>query len=145
MKSEKGLKQFKDKWQAFASTNWLQVTRVHVEVLSIIIIVACGLSVLTLKTKSHAALTYDKGKITYTGYVVNHRMNGQGKLVYANGDTYTGDFVNGTFDGQGTFQAKNGWYYKGEFSNGEPNGQGVLKAKNNEVYKGTFKQGIYQK
>ncbi|MGT2888463.1 hypothetical protein N1495_09530 [Streptococcus didelphis] len=123
----------------------LNITREKIEILSIIIIFVCGLSVLTINTRSHRALIYNQGKLKYTGYVVNHRMNGQGKLVYENGDTYQGHFKNGYFDGEGYFKASTGWSYKGQFKEGQADGKGVLKAKDNKVYKGTFKQGIYQK
>lgn len=123
----------------------LNITRAKLEILSVIIILVCGLSVLTINHKTKTALTYDQGKIKYTGYVVNHRMTGKGKLVYANGDTYVGGFEKGIFNGQGTFKASTGWTYTGEFKKGQADGKGVLKAKNNKVYKGTFKQGIYQK
>ncbi|ASL33945.1 hypothetical protein DIX60_00205 [Streptococcus iniae] len=121
------------------------VTRAKLEIVTLIIIVVCGLSVVTTNHKSKTALTYDNGNIHYTGYVVNYRMTGKGKLVYANGDTYVGDFKKGIFDGNGTFKASTGWTYTGDFKKGQADGKGVLKAKNNKVYKGTFKQGIYQK
>lgn len=123
----------------------IKLTRVQVEILVTIILFVCGISVFTLTIKEKTSLTLNNGQVKYTGYVVNHRMNGQGKLTYANGDAYTGNFSNGVFNGQGQFVASNGWSYKGNFKNGQPDGQGKLKAKNGKVYKGTFKQGIYQK
>lgn len=103
-----------------------KLTREKLELTSVLLIVVCGLSVLPLAFKEKTALTYDDGKISYTGYVVNNRMNGQGKLTYENGDVYERQFTNGVF-------------------NGQADGQGTLKAKNEEVYTGTFVQGIYQK
>ncbi|EHI69277.1 MORN repeat-containing protein [Streptococcus ictaluri] len=123
----------------------LHITRAKMEILSVIIILVCGLSVLSVTVTSKTSLTYDKGQIKYTGYVLNHKMNGQGKLVYSNGDTYDGQFKNGVFEGKGTFTASNGWSYSGQFKAGQADGKGVLKAKNAKVYKGTFKQGIFQK
>lgn len=123
----------------------IKITRGRIELLTVLILIICGLSVFTLSMKSKATLTYDNGKITYTGYVVNHRMNGQGKLTYENGDTYEGNFVDGVFEGQGTFTSNSGWTYQGEFKNGQPDGQGTLTAQNGEIYTGTFKQGIFQK
>ena len=123
----------------------VKLTRGRVELLVVIILLFCSLSVFTLDFKSKATLIYDKGKITYTGSVVNHRMDGQGKLIYENGDTYKGSFVNGAFNGQGTFTSSIGWTYVGEFKNGQPDGKGTLTAKNGKVYRGNFKQGIYQK
>ncbi|MGT2935024.1 MORN repeat-containing protein [Streptococcus castoreus] len=121
------------------------ITRAKLEIFSIIVVLVCALSVFTVTFSSQTSLTYDQGRIRYTGYVVNHRMNGEGKLVFPNGDTYIGSFRNGVFEGEGTFTASTGWSYKGQFHKGQANGKGVLKAKNAKVYKGTFKQGIFQK
>ena len=123
----------------------IKLSRGKFELLAIVVILICGLSIFSLKIKSKTSLIYDSGKITYTGYVVNHRMNGQEKLTYENGDVYAGAFVDGVFDGEGTFTSHTGWSYTGEFQQGQADGQGTLKAINNEVYAGTFKQGIYQK
>ncbi|KHD44487.1 hypothetical protein ACVRZD_09430 [Streptococcus hongkongensis] len=125
--------------------NQLKITRAQVEIFSVIILLVLGLSVITINHKSKTALTYNRGQIKYTGYVINHRMNGQGTLVYANGDKYVGDFKQGVFEGKGTFTSKTGWSYKGDFKKGQADGKGTLMAKNNKVYKGTFKQGIFQK
>ena len=117
------------------------------ELLVVFLILICGLTAFSVSWRSKGTLVYNSsnGKITYTGTIVNHRMNGQGKLTYPNGDVDEGNFANGVFSGQGTFTAKSGWSYTGEFKNGKPDGQGTLKAKDGKVYKGTFKQGIYQK
>lgn len=123
----------------------INLTRGRIELLAVLVILCCGLSVLTVNQKSKATLRYNHGKLVYTGYVVNHRMNGKGKLTYENGDVYEGQFVNGVFDGQGTFTSSTGWSYKGDFKNGQADGQGTLVAQDKKVYKGTFKQGIYQK
>lgn len=123
----------------------INITRRHLELLMILILVICGLSVFRLSMTFKATLIYDNGKLTYIGDVVNHRMNGQGKLTYENGDVYKGHFENGVFEGEGTFTSKSGWTYKGEFKAGQPNGQGTLTAQDGKVYTGTFKQGIYQK
>ena len=102
----------------------IKITRGRLELLTVLILIICGLSVFTLSVKSKTTLTYDNGKITYTGYVVNHRMNGQGKLTYENGDHYEGNFNDGVFEGQGVFTSHSGWIYKGEFKNGQPDGEG---------------------
>ncbi|MCS4488933.1 hypothetical protein [Streptococcus sciuri] len=117
------------------------------ELLVVFLILICGFTVFSVIWQSKGTLVYNStnGQITYTGIIVNHRINGQGQLTYPNGDIYKGHFANGIFNGQGTFIAKSGWSYTGEFSNGKPDGQGTLKAKDGKVYKGKFKQGIYQR
>lgn len=121
------------------------LTRGRLELLCIILMLVCSLSIFTVLMTTKTTLIYDNGQITYTGYIRNSRMNGNGKLTYQNGDTYEGDFVNGVFEGQGTFVSSSGWSYTGSFKNGVPDGQGTLKAKDSNVYTGNFKQGIYQK
>lgn len=123
----------------------IQITREKLELLAVIVILVCGLSVFSIKFGSQSTLTYENGKIRYTGYVLNHRMNGHGKLTYPNGDVYEGNFVNGVFNGRGSFKSSMGWSYVGEFKKGQADGQGKLIAKDKKIYKGKFKQGIYQK
>lgn len=67
-------------------------SRSLIEAITVAIVVVFGALVFLVSVKQQATLTYDEGKIVYTGDVVNHRMNGKGKLVFANGDTYEGDF-----------------------------------------------------
>lgn len=115
------------------------------EFLTVVLVLIMASTVLLVSVKSQGTLTYYGGKITYTGQIVNHRMNGYGQLTFDNGDVYEGDFQNGVFSGQGKFVAKTGWSYEGEFKNGQPDGEGKLIAKDKKIYEGTFKQGIYQK
>lgn len=123
-----------------------QASRRHLlEFLVVVIVLVCGLSVFTVGRTSQASLTYDGGKITYTGKMKNNRMNGQGVLDYDNGDRYEGDFKNGVFHGQGVFVSHAGWRYEGQFKRGQADGKGKLTAKDGQVYEGKFKQGIYQK
>ncbi|MFC3927220.1 MORN repeat-containing protein [Streptococcus caprae] len=122
-----------------------ELTRKDWERIALLIIVLFGLSVLLVPIRSKGTLTYQDGALTYTGSIANHRMNGKGKLTYANGDVYEGNFKNGVFSGKGTFTSANGWSYTGDFKNGQADGQGTLKAIDGKVYKGKFVQGIYQK
>ncbi|TWT14501.1 hypothetical protein [Streptococcus sp. sy010] len=122
-----------------------KISRGMLEILACLIILILGAATFFIPIKSQAALTYDEGRLIYSGQVINSRFNGQGKLTYDNGDVYEGQFVNGVFNGQGKFVASTGWSYEGMFKAGQPEGQGVLTTKDKKVYKGTFKQGIYQK
>lgn len=119
--------------------------RRQLELLSVAVMVFFALLTLLVGQTQQASLTYDNGNLTYTGGVKSHRMTGQGKLTYGNGDTYEGEFKNGVFDGQGTFTSSQGWVYTGQFKNGQPHGQGKLTTQDQRVYDGQFKQGIFQK
>lgn len=123
----------------------LTFSREKIELITVFIILILGMSVFLIPLKTKTALTYDEGKIHYTGYVVNYRMNGKGKLTFENGDIYEGNFTNGVFNGKGIFTSNLGWSYEGDFRDGQADGQGKLIAKDKKVYEGTFKQGIYQK
>ncbi|NQN86431.1 hypothetical protein HO997_00630 [Streptococcus suis] len=119
-------------------------TRRKVEVLSLLLILICALSVFTGRIGNKQALTLDNGKLQYNGYVVASKMNGQGQLTFENGDSYQGQFKNGIFHGQGTYTSASGWVYTGEFKNGYADGKGKLTTEGQAIYEGIFKQGIYQ-
>lgn len=123
----------------------IEFSRNFIEKIAMVLIVLLGLTVFLVPIKRQGTLTYNNGKITYAGAIVNHRMNGDGKLVYDNGDVYEGGFDNGVFEGKGKFISHQGWSYEGTFKNGLADGQGILKTKTKKTFKGTFKQGIYQK
>lgn len=120
------------------------LTRKNAELASLIFILLCASTLFIGRIPTQQTLTFDKGKITYHGYVQANKMNGQGKITFENGDVYEGTFKNGIFDGKGTFTATDGWTYVGEFKQGQADGQGKLTTKTKTVYEGTFKQGIFQ-
>ncbi|MEW4354906.1 MORN repeat-containing protein [Streptococcus pneumoniae] len=133
-----------EKIRELYETYKVYLTRQNIEIFSVMVIVISALVVFTSSIPSHGVLTLDKGSIKYDGSLVRGKMNGEGTLTFANGDTYKGKFRNGTFNGKGTFTAKAGWTYEGDFVNGQPEGQGTLTTESNTIYKGKFKQGIYQ-
>lgn len=122
--------------------SWL--SRPRLELLCLLFIVICTLSVFTSRIPTKQALTLDNGKINYNGYVVANKMSGFGKLTFENGDKYEGNFKNGIFNGQGTFTSASGWVYEGQFKNGLAHGQGKLTTETQVVYQGKFEQGMYQ-
>src|SRR5690606_6635871 len=61
------------------------------------LLVACGDSA---PTTSSTALLPDGGR--YRGALVDGRLQGQGRLDYANGSFYEGEFKDGLFHGAGT-------------------------------------------
>ncbi|MCY7110994.1 hypothetical protein MK435_09030 [Streptococcus oralis] len=131
------LKQFYEKGRVY-------LTRPRLELIAVVVMVLCALSVFLLNTPKKGVLTLDGGALVYDGTLVRGKMNGQGTLAFENGDQYTGDFNNGAFNGKGTFQSKDGWKYEGDFVNGQAEGQGKLTTEQEVVYEGTFKQGVFQ-
>lgn len=120
------------------------LTRKNAEWPSLGLIILCTLTLFIGRIPLQKKLTFDGGKISYQGTVQANKLNGQGKVTFANGDSYEGDFKNGIFDGKGKFTAKDGWTYVGEFKKGQAEGQGKLTTQTKTVYEGRFKQGIYQ-
>jgi len=69
--------------------------------------------------------------------------NGQGTMIYANGDKYVGEWKKGKSNGQGTYTSatgpNDGDKYEGEWKGGKPNGQGTYTYANSD--KITFVDG----
>ncbi|XQE66598.1 C13 family peptidase [Pseudomonas sp. P3C3] len=77
----------------------------------------------------------------YRGEVVDGRLQGEGRLDYANGAFYEGQFKDGLFEGPGTWQGAGGERYTGQFHLGLFHGQGELVYADGTRYQGGFKQG----
>jgi len=54
-------------------------------------------------------------QFTYTGNFSYGLPDGDGKIIFDNGDIYEGEFYRGKIDGKGTMTFKNGSVYTGEF------------------------------
>ena len=52
----------------------------------------------------------------YTGTWQGDKMNGTGKIEFANGSTYEGIFINNKFEGKGKYTWPNGSFYEGDFT-----------------------------
>lgn len=75
----------------------------------------------------------------YEGQVSKGLKNGQGQLVYANGDVYKGQFKNGERAGNGICKfGATGALYKGDWRDDKPQGNGVLYTIPNEIIEGRF-------
>lgn len=75
---------------------------------------------------------------TYSGWMVNGKLQGVGEYTYKNGKVYTGEFINGTRDGYGKLTYPGGSWYSGEFSNDKRNGFGVYDSDLGVVYTGIW-------
>ena len=80
----------------------IKITRGRLELLTVLILIICGLSVFTLSVKSKTTLTFE----------------GQGVFTSHSGWIYKGGFKNGQPDGEGTLTAQNGKVYTGTFKQG---------------------------
>lgn len=68
-------------------------------------------------------------------------MDGDGTLVFKNGDKYEGSVHENLIDGIGTYTFKDGNYYEGEFVNGQMSGLGIFHFKNGSTFEGEFLNG----
>ena len=83
-----------------------------------------------------------KSFATYEGNFVDDKMDGKGKMSWANGDVYEGEFKQDMKHGMGRIRYKLGDFYEGQFFEGKMDGTGTYIWENGMKYRGTFKQGI---
>lgn len=86
---------------------------------------------------------WDMGSFTYTGYLVDGVQQGQGTMVWDNGNKYVGNWDYGQMHGQGTFTWSNGAVYKGSFHKGVRQGTGRYTFASGAWYEGDFVGGKF--
>lgn len=74
----------------------------------------------------------------YSGDTIDGVIEGQGRMVWSNGDTYEGSFNDGLFHGQGRIVQVDGISYEGEFRSGAITGTGTMIYSDDEEYAGEF-------
>ena len=80
---------------------------------------------------------------SYTGEFSNDAFNGYGTYIFLNGDKYIGDFLDGEFSGYGFYSYSNGDSYEGAYLNNQRNGFGNFKFNDGQEYIGEFKNDNY--
>jgi hypothetical protein len=78
----------------------------------------------------------------YIGFFVNEKKNGQGRMIYNNGDMYEGNWNNNKKSGFGKIIYNNGDIYEGEWENNKKDGNGKMKYKNGDICEGVWKNDI---
>ena len=89
----------------------------------------------------HGQGMYNSPKFCYNGQWDKGWMDGDGTLVFDNGDKYEGTVHENIIDGIGCYTFANGNRYEGEFVNGKINGLGVFQFKKGDRYEGEFVNG----
>lgn len=79
----------------------------------------------------------------YRGSIIDGRLQGPGRIDYANGAFSEGLFNSGQLQGPGRRRLASGDEFIGEFKHGQPDGLGQLRYRSGEHYIGRFKQGQF--
>jgi len=75
----------------------------------------------------------------YEGQMQKNLKNGQGQMVYPNGDVFKGSYKGGERHGPGICKfAATGAIYRGEWREDKPMGNGILFTLPNELLEGRF-------
>jgi hypothetical protein len=80
---------------------------------------------------------------SYEVTMVQGRIEGAGKIKYANGNAFTGNFKDGRRDGPGYMAYANGDQLEVDFRDDLPNGAGVLLLSSGAGYEGGWKDGKF--
>ena len=78
----------------------------------------------------------------YIGEFQNEKENGQGTLVFDNGDKYVGGWSNGKKNDQGTYLFANGDQYIGSWMEDKKHGVGTYRYSSGAKYDGDWKYGM---
>lgn len=89
----------------------------------------------------HGYGQYKSLAFSYQGEWDKGWMDGEGTLVFKNGDRYEGSIHENIIDGIGCYTYSNGNRYEGEFVNGKITGFGVFQFKNGNRFEGEFVNG----
>jgi len=98
--------------------------------------------VVVFKAKSSKGLVQLPDGAVYKGEYKNGLFDGEGQLVWSNGNRYVGEFRQGLKHGKGRDMLASGTVYDGDFVNGFWEGQGTLETGTGGTYVGEFKQGM---
>lgn len=79
---------------------------------------------------------------TYVGSFKDDKYNGYGIFIFSGGNKYSGNFINGEYS-DGTFIFSSGDKYEGQFENNKRHGSGKFFHKNGDIYIGEFKNDNY--
>mmetsp|Transcript_33898 Transcript_33898/g.39136 ORF Transcript_33898/g.39136 Transcript_33898/m.39136 type:complete len:119 (+) Transcript_33898:972-1328(+) len=91
----------------------------------------------------HCTLFVSMHGTTYSGKMLDGKLNGEGRLVNKKGNIeYRGEFENNKFEGEGVLTLPNEESFEGKFSHSFPHGQVKHTMKNGTVVKGDFYKGV---
>lgn len=86
----------------------------------------------------------DEYQVEYQGNFVDDKRNGEGVIVYKNGDQYEGEWINDKRHGEGTIYYSDGRRYKGNWVEDKIQGEGGMMYPDGSTYVGTWADGKRQ-
>ena len=78
---------------------------------------------------------------TYEGEVEDGFLQGQGKMIWSNGNEYEGGWLKTKRHGKGKYSWSNKSWYEGEYKNGRCHGKGKLVYHNGDFFEGYWENG----
>ena len=85
----------------------------------------------------------NKDKIIFEGNFDNNKKNGNGILIFVNGDKYEGNFREDIREGKGIYFWKDGSKWEGNFINNQMNGNGFFYGNDGDNYEAIYKEGKF--
>jgi hypothetical protein len=91
--------------------------------------------------KSRDNIRSNRIVLKYIGEWKDGKKNGQGSLIYRNGNSYDGEWKDNLMNGHGKFIGTNGNSYDGEWKDNLMNGHGKIIGTNGDSFEGEWKDG----
>ncbi len=130
----------------FQRTRWKKKSRrkgigwTILRIANIIIVVVIGAVIITAIAQSITTQVSDRpcDSGSYSGDWCNGQPDGQGIMLFTNGDSYEGGWEYGKMSGTGTMDYADGSSYEGGWKWGDRSGQGTMVYANGDRYEGEW-------
>ena len=97
-------------------------------------------NVLKGEREGEGIMLFNNGE-SFIGHWKNDVQEGKGIFYYKNGDKYDGEWINGKREGKGIFYYHNGDRYEGDWKNDKKDGKGIIYLHNGDRAMGDFSNG----
>ncbi len=77
----------------------------------------------------------------FKGNFIDGKLNGEGTLIYSDGESFSGEFRDGKKNGKGIYTYANGSKYEGEYKDDLQNGKGIYTSVSGDKYIGDYLDG----
>ena len=97
-------------------------------------------NVLKGEREGEGIMLFNNGE-SFIGHWKNDVQEDKGIFYYKNGDKYDGEWINGKREGKGIFYYHNGDRYEGDWKNDKKDGKGIIYLHNGDRAMGDFSNG----